>query len=622
MTKLKSSVQNFPATAGFRLALIAWRKKFLFLIFIFAFCLFNFRLTCFAQDSDLEFSLDAASSTVPLPKIFKPNIDLSGRGFHQDATWPQTIAAKEVLDIWQKDIGFNGLYRLQYNLWEIYQLSGDPEAKTKLLGNYEGIIKGISDAGGTVILDLFGTPAGLGKVLDKKSPPRDLKVFKELIKNTIRELSCNKRYNIWYEVWSAPDLDDFFLGRIQEYLNLYKVVAESVNELKAETKIYIPVGGPSVSWWFQNLDGNAITTAEKSLIYELIKFCYHYRLPLDFITWHSFSANPQAEKENTIYKKSGVNLVRDWLSYFNFDRDMPLVVDEWNYDRDANVLPEREEKSFISASYIPSRIKNMYQAGISYQLYFCLEDFQNNKEAVVRNVGIFYYDAKSSEYKGGAKATYNVLRMLANLGSELFISKFQDEFVGVIAAKNQEDIHMLIYNYIDPDIVMNFLSNNVANLKAAERRVLLDIVRSDRLRKILLRQMDLQTLRTTNRVKQLLKKAQELNDRAKQAEIDARNIKINIKNLEGDYLYQRYAIDSSCSLDCEFTPAEQKEFTLAQEPYQETLALKPYSVYLIILKKQPKIPPQPEADIAKPQEESSPSAKPEEEKEDTAHQKE
>ena len=56
------------------------------------------------------------------------------------------------------------------------------------MANYENIIKKITDAGGIVILDIFGTPAGLGKALDKKSPPWDLKAFKELVKSYIREL--------------------------------------------------------------------------------------------------------------------------------------------------------------------------------------------------------------------------------------------------------------------------------------------------------------------------------------------------------------------------------------------------------------------------------------------------
>jgi len=558
-------------------------KIILLLLFITSYELFA------QQSDDLEFTLDVTSNTIPTPKIFRPNIDLSGRGFNREVTWPQTVAAREVLDTWQKDIGFGGLYRMQYNLWEINQLSKDSDLQNKLLANYENIIKKITDAGGIVILDIFGTPASLGKVLDKKSPPRDLKAFKELVKGVIRDLSCNKRYNIWYEVWSAPDIDDFFLGREQEYLNLYRAVAESINELKAETKIHIPIGGPSVSWWFQNLDANTVVTPERSLIYELIKFCYHYHLPLDFISWHAYSSDAAAEKENTIYKKTAVTLVRDWLSYFNFDRNIPLIVDEWNFDRDANVLSARGEQSFICASYVVSRIKNMYEAGIDYQLYFALEDFQNNKEGVVRNIGIFSFDPEYSGYKGSPKSIYNIFRMLSNLGNDLFSPKLDDEFAGVIATRDEERIVLLVYNYIDPDIVINFLSKNIANLNAAERKVLLSIVKSRDLEKIMLRQSEIASLRTTNKVKALLKKARELNDKAKKFESSARNIKIGIKNLKSDYQYLRYTVDSSCGLNCEFAPNEEKELS-APELYQEVLSLKPYSVQMIILKKKPKEP--------------------------------
>jgi len=561
-----------------------------------------------AQEADLEFTLDIASNTTPLPKVFKPNIDLSGRGFNREITWPQATSVKEALDIWQKDIGFKGLYRIQYDLWEINQLSKDKELQNKLLSNYEFIIKSISDSGGTVILDLFGTPANLGRVLDKKSPPRDLRAFKALVKSVIRDLSCNKRYNVWYEVWNAPDLDDFFLGRKQDYLNLYRIVAESIRELRQETKIHILIGGPSVSWWFQSIDGNTIATPEKSLIYELLKLCYHYHLPLDFITWHGYSTDPGLEKEATIYKKTSVTLVRDWLSYFDFDKNTPLIVDEWNFDTSANLLAARGEKSFICASYIASRIKNMHEAGIDYQLYFCLEDFLRNKAGVVRNVGIFSFDPEDTEYKDSPKAIYNTFRMLSNLGNDMFPQKLDDEFAGAIATKSEDGAVLLFYNYIDPDIVMNYLSKNIANLKAGERRILLNIVNSDKLQKIMLRQLDISTLHATNKVKNLLKKALELNDKTNKFEYTARNIKISIKNLnpvknlrkkDGDnstpsgekdnYLYQRYTVDSACSQNCEFTPREQKDITAA-ETYQEVLTLNPYSVQMIILKKKPKEP--------------------------------
>ena len=166
-----------------------------------------------AQEEQLELNIDFSSQTTLLPAIFKPNIDLSGRGFHRESLWPQTLAAREALDTWQKEIGFNGFYRIQYNLWEISQLAKDRNLQQKLLANYENIFKSITDSGGLIILDLFGTPAGLGKVLDKKSPPLDMNAFKAFIKDMIYDLSCVKKYNIWYEVWNAPDLDDFFLGR-------------------------------------------------------------------------------------------------------------------------------------------------------------------------------------------------------------------------------------------------------------------------------------------------------------------------------------------------------------------------------------------------------------------------
>ncbi|MDD4953366.1 MAG: cellulase family glycosylhydrolase [Candidatus Omnitrophica bacterium] len=538
------------------------------------------------QTEDLEFNLDVDSSTITLPKVFRPALDLSGRGFHQQANWPQNLAAKEVLDSWQQDIGFGSIYRLQYNLWEINQLSKDPATQKELLDNYDSLLKKINDAGGIVILDIFGTPFGLSKGLDKRVPPTDLKKFKELIKETIRELSCKKRYSIWYEVWNAPDLDDFFLGRKQDYLNLYQQVAEAARELEAETKIHIPVGGPSTSWWFQGTEDNNIMTPEKGLLYELIKFCYHYRLPLDFISWHAYSTDPRTEDWETKYKKNTVSLIRDWLSYFGFNRNTPLVVDEWNFDRQANILPERKEQSYITASFIPARIENMYRAGLDYQVYFCLEDFQDNKEAVARNVGIFSFEPGQSVYKGAPKAIYNAFRMLGGLGNQMYQGKFKDEFVGIIATKTADYTAFLVYNYIDPEIATNFLSKEIAAFNDAERKFLLNLIKQEKLNEILSGKTDISKLRASNKIKSALKKAAELDSQAKKFQAQERTLKIGLKNLKGVYIYQRYTIDPSCSLDCVFAPSEEKEIT-ADDLYQETLVLKPYSTHLLIWKPKP-----------------------------------
>jgi hypothetical protein len=563
-------------------------KSLKFLVLSFTLLALVFTLS-YAQDTKLELSLDINSQTIPLPAIFKPNIDVSGRGFNRDALWPQSIAAKEVLDSWEKDIGFPGFYRLQYNLWEINQLAKNKDLQNKLLANYESVIKRISDAGGVVILDIFGTPAGMGKILDKKSPPANLKVFKGLVKSIMRSLSVEKKYNIWYEVWNAPDIDDFFLGRKQDYFNLYRVVAEAKMELELEAKVKIPVGGPSTSWWFQDIQGNTIASPENSLIYGLIKFCYRYHLPLDFITWHAYSTDPAVEKATTVYKKDPIVLIRDWLSYFNFGKNTPLLVDEWNFDPNVNFSVERQEKSFVAASFIISRLKNMYEAGLDNQVYFCLEDFKNNKEGVSRNVGAFTYELNGPSYKGSPKAVYNIYWMLSGLGSAMYPVKLEDVFVGALATKTDDGLVMLVYNYIDPDIAANYLSRNIGTLSNSEKKLLIRILKSDKWNKLLEGKLDIAKLSATKKMKNLIREALALNEGAKKHLNSERAIDLSIKNLKGSHLYRRYAVDSSCGIACDFTTKDEKEVAI-EGVYQESLSLKPYSVQMIIFKKKAEIP--------------------------------
>jgi hypothetical protein len=562
------------------------KRVLLFLIF---YLFFWAGVTPAQIPDELEFNLELNSPTVILPKMYKSSIDLSGRGAHHDIALPQTIAAGDALGTWQADLGFSNFYRLQYNFWEIEQLNDNKAAQEKLLSNYEEIIKKISDNGGVVILDLFGTPDGLGRVLDKNSSPHNLEAYKELVKGTIRKLSCEQKYNIWYEVWNAPDRGDFFIGEKLEYFNLYRAVSEVIKELSQETKIHIPLGGPSVSAWFKNIEPNNILLPEHSLIYELIKYCYSYRLPLDFISWHAYSSDPAEEKQNTIYNKPFVKLIRDWLSYFHFDSNIPLVIDEWNFDSEANISVKRGKNAYVTASYIPARLKNMYEAGIDYQTYFSLEDFGGNKTGVIRNLGIFSFDLAHPENKGYAKASYNIFRMLNLLGQDLYTVGLSDEFAGVIATKSPDYLALLIYNYIDPQAAMNYLSHNIVDLNNVERKAALNIVKSDRMKKVLSGQLDVSTLRLSPKVKKMFSHAIELNNLVNKFLATNRKIKVSLKGLKDMYVLSKYVVDSNCSQNCEFKPQDEKDIDFNQG-YVETIEASPYSVQLLVFKKKPAPP--------------------------------
>ncbi|MFH1355427.1 MAG: hypothetical protein ABIH19_04695, partial [Candidatus Omnitrophota bacterium] len=349
----------------------------------------------------------------------------------------------------------------------------------------------------------------------------------------------------------------------------------------------IPLGGPSVSWWFQSIDGNTIITPERGMIYELSQYCYRYRLPLDFISWHTFSTSPDSEEEITGYKKSVVSLIREWLTYFKFDPNTPLIIDEWNFDAGANISPERGEKAYICSSFIPARIKNMYKSGIDYQTYFSLEDFQENKEGVARNTGIFYFDSESSKYKGGGKAVYNAYKMLSLLGRDMFLTKFKDDFVGTIATREKGRVILLLYNYIDPNTAINYLTKHIAALGAGDRERLVRFIKSERFGKFLRGELEVSgSKRLRKRVKVMLEKARALNNRATLFSQEPRKITVEIKNLKGSYLYEKYVVDSSCRLDCPFNPTEKKE-VVTSDIYQETFTMSPYSLNMIILDSKP-----------------------------------
>jgi beta-xylosidase len=565
------------------------KLKIILSFFIFH---FSFFIVAFAQGSDIDFNLDITSKTKATPSLLiKPGIDLSGRGFHNQSTWPQNLAAPEAIAEFSRYLDLQGgIFRLQFDLWEFVELAKNKQMQTEFLENYSTVIKNINAAGGITILDLYGMPPGLGKVLDKKSSPCDIKAFKELIKDIIRYFSCNKGYDVWYEIWNAPDLDDFFLGQKREYLNIYQAAAEGVKELEKEANRNIPIGGPGVTWWFQNLEGNTVFYPEKSLIYEFINFCSQRRLPLDFISWHAYTSDPLAESEITRYKKIVPELIREWLSYFGLDSATPLIISEWNYDAGLNFEPKRGWESYVTASFIPSRIRNMLKAGIDYQIFFCLEDFKNNKQGVNRNVGLFWFGPKYDKYTGGLKSMFNVVRMLNMLGDEMFAASCLDnEFVGIIATKTNAGLALLLFNYIDPEIARNYLSRHMAELHPKLARILVNLIHSDKWEKIKNLEIPLKSLRLNKRIKAKIEEAVRLNEKALSLACQPQNINLNIANLKDDYTYKKYIVDKTCRLDCVFEPCEEKEIK-GVTTYKETLVLEPYSVVLIVLDEKPVVP--------------------------------
>lgn len=109
------------------------------------------------------------------------------------------------------------------------------------------------------------------------TPPRDYAKWSDLITALIQHWI--ERYGLaevkkWYfEVWNEPNLDGFWAGDQAEYFKLYSVTAKAVKGVHSALR----VGGPA--------------TAGAAWVPEFIRYCAENKVPLDFITTHTYGVD-------------------------------------------------------------------------------------------------------------------------------------------------------------------------------------------------------------------------------------------------------------------------------------------------------------------------------------------
>ncbi|MCM8770892.1 MAG: hypothetical protein NC936_03365 [Candidatus Omnitrophica bacterium] len=532
----------------------------------------------------VEFILDTSAPTQTLPSLFSVNLNLAG-GRENDPTWPSGLAEDRALEKLEKDLGFLGLFRLKWDFWQIGQLEKDKEKQKQLIENYEAVIKKISDRGGTVILTLINTPPGLGRTLDKRSCPENFSKWKELVKDTIKILSCDKKYNLWYELWDDPTNEEVFLGTQKDYLNLYHALSRAVAELEKQYNINIPVGGPGVSNWYDNFDGNSPLTPERSLIYDLMRFCSQNNLPLDFISWHAYSTQTDLERQNIAYNRNLTSLIREWMGYFGFKEKINLVVTEWNWGFDSvKILDERSGQAYTCASFILARLKNFYTAALDKAIFYTLQDAADAKGNLLNNCGLMHANFASDRESPSLKATYWLYRYLGLLGDSWYPHFTSgDAFVDGLATKKGDDLILLFWHYVDPFLLRNTIENAYLNFTGREQDLLTKIIKSNHLKDILNKTGQPAELNESERLRNFLKDLTNFYYQARESQQKDSSISLKIKNIRGRFKYICYVLDENSAASA-LTPVKEEKKILTGD-FQENIILRPYSVALVVLHK-------------------------------------
>jgi hypothetical protein len=113
-------------------------------------------------------------------------------------------------------------------------------------------------------------------------PPRDFRKWAKICVNIIRHYNDGWakgfHHNIRYwEVWNEPEAHMMWTGTREQYCSLYE---ETVRAIKSHDPS-LKVGGP------------AATNYQSDLVLPFLQFCRDHELPLDFFSWHAYTASPQ-----------------------------------------------------------------------------------------------------------------------------------------------------------------------------------------------------------------------------------------------------------------------------------------------------------------------------------------
>jgi len=201
------------------------------------------------------------------------------------------------------------------------------------------------------------------------TPPKDYKKWEDLIRNLTQHFT--ERYGAdevktWYfEVWNEPNLTPgFWTGTQEEYFKLYDYSTRAIKSVNPDYK----VGGPG--------------TAGAAWESEMIDFCEKNKVPIDFISTHSYGVGQgfldEFGQSGTVLSKDNEAVSGDVLQSrkeiaTSTKPNLELHYTEWS----SSYTPaDPIHDSYHSAAYILQKLKQVGNAANSMSYWVFTDIFE------------------------------------------------------------------------------------------------------------------------------------------------------------------------------------------------------------------------------------------------------
>ena len=277
-------------------------------------------------------------------------------------------------------------------------------------------------------------------------PPKDNLRWAQICEGIIRHYTegwaNGFNYDMQYwEIWNEPDSDRnpedsaMWRGTPEQYFQLY---ATAANHLKNKFP-NIKIGGYASCGFYAIAQDNSgkyrisETVDERSagfitFFHEFMNYITDpaHTAPLDFFSWHEYSANP----ENIIYH---ADYVRKQLDNYGFGKT-ESICDEWNYSGHDMFV---EMKRMPGAAFCAAVLCGLQSAPIDAAMYY-------DGDPTNPYCGIY---ENSSIKTTKTYLSFEAFGKLYELGTQIY-AKCDDNKINICAAKNaQNDFAVMIVNH-------------------------------------------------------------------------------------------------------------------------------------------------------------------------------
>ena len=302
----------------------------------------------------------------------------------------------------------------------------------------DAAVSSIIKTGAKPLMSICIKPKVLYPVVDQdKVHPASYQEWEELIGAMVRHYNVELGYGIEYwEVFNEPDIGESggCPGRFtpEDYCTYYEHTVRAIRGAWPKAK----VGGPALAYY------------QSPLLPALLEHCSKKGVPIDFVSWHWYTNDPQAIARSIADVKA---MLAKYPSL-----KCETIIDEWNMSLGWDRIEHEFQPCFVAETTY-----QMLEAGLDRSCYYHIRDYHvdgakfgqfmspeaNRFMTYWWNVmpqydGIF-------DYQGTMRPSYFVFKSLARItGNRLAVKSDRGEVKGLAAYDaDYEVMHILLWNY-------------------------------------------------------------------------------------------------------------------------------------------------------------------------------